>query len=270
MLTYLGAGERRYGEMPVRVYGRQSWEFEAVLGGEIRPVFPGENRDPAGARGQLRENSLWIFPPAFEHGWSGRPGNAAEIAVFHFDTLAEPAAAFLRRRGFVVARLDDEAKSLIRSLAAGLSESRAADDPLYPLRAEKAAIELSLIALGDLSAAELAPLVDRAEYAASLAMAWYSEHLAEGPTLADAARAANCSESHFRRLFRRARGASPQEAFERLRLERAAAMLRRGDASIKEIAAACGYESQSCFSRAFRRHEGRAPREVMHSFPERT
>ncbi len=264
MLTYLGSGERRYGENPIRVYGRGAWEFEAVLEGEIRPIFPGEARDPAGAAEQLRENSLWIFPPALEHGWTGRPGAAAEIAVFHFDTLAEPAAAFLRRRGFIVARLDDVAKSLIRNLVSELSELRAGDDPLYPLKAEKAAIELSLIVLGDLSAAELVPLVDRAEYAASVATAWYSEHLAEGATLADAARAANCSESHFRRLFHRARGVSPLEAFERLRMERATVMLRRGDASIKEIAAACGYESQSCFSRAYRRNTGCSPREATH------
>ena len=264
MLTYLGTGERRYAENPVRIYGREAWEFEAVLSGEIRPTFPGEGQGGAPTTEPFRSDALWIFPPGLEHGWTGRAGKPAVIAVFHFDTLTEPAAAFLRRRGPFVAPLDDEVISLIRRLATDLAELRAADDPLYPLKAEKAAIELSLLALAGLSAAELAPLTDRAEYATSVATAWYSEHLAEGPGLSDAARAANCSESHLRRLFRRARGLSPLQAFERLRMERATAMLRRGDVSVKEIAAACGYRSQSCFSRAYRRFTGRAPREVSH------
>jgi cysteine sulfinate desulfinase/cysteine desulfurase-like protein len=50
-------------------------------------------------------------------------------------------------------------------------------------------------------------------------------------------------------------------AFEELRIERAKELLGRGDSSVKEVAAACGYESQSCFSRAFKRATGRPPRD---------
>jgi AraC-like DNA-binding protein len=165
----------------------------------------------------------------------------------------------------MAASLDGAAAAAVQALAEGLSAEMAGGprggDPLTLLKADKAALELLLIVLGTLSPLELAPLVNRAEYAAAVAAAWYSEHLADGPSLAEVARAVACSESHFRRLFHQARGISPMQAFERIRMERAQALLLQGDNSIKEIAAACGYGSQSCFSRAYKRWSGQAPRE---------
>jgi AraC-like DNA-binding protein len=272
MLTYLGRGTRRYGEKPVRVYARRYWEFEAVLSGEIAPVFARprkiDPRNPGypGAEAEtLRPRTLWVFPPGLEHGWTGGSGEDAEVAVFHFDTLPEPAATLVRRRTCIAVSLDDASAAAIQALAGGLSVDIAngprGGDPLTLLKADKAALELLLIVLGTLSPLELAPLVNRAEYAAAVAAAWYSEHLAEVPSLAEVARAVACSESHFRRLFHQARGVSPMQAFERIRMERAQAMLLQRSGSIKEIAAACGYGSQSCFSRAYKRWSGQAPRE---------
>lgn len=257
MLNYLGTGFRRYDVAPVRVYARGYWEFEAVLSGSIAPTFPrgGEENHPC------RASCLWVFPPGVEHGWTGERGSAAEVAVFHFDLLGEPTASFIRKRGYLAVDLDAAARASIAEEARTAAEDRGKIDPLASLKADKIAAVLALIALSALSAAELAPLLNRAEYAAALADAWYSEHMAESPCLADAARAAACSPSHFRRLYRHARGSSPKEAFNRVRLERAHAMLRNGEGSIKEIAAACGYESQSCFSRAYRKWAGKAPRE---------
>lgn len=258
MLTYLSSGLRRYGDRPIRIYARPFWEFQAVLSGAIAPTFSGSD----GENGPPASSSMWIFPPGLEHGWTGIPGAGAEIAVFHFDAITESAAAFIRKRAFLRVQLPPEKIALIRESADASAKLRTGDDPLALLKFEAVALDLTILALGTLNPALTAPLLDRAELVASGALAWYSEHLSENPSIAQAARKANCSESHFRRLFLSARGIPPAQAFEELRMERARVLLRRGDSSVKEVAAACGYESQSCFSRAFKRVSGRSPRDA--------
>ena len=256
MLTYLSSGSRCYGDRPIRVYARQFWELQGVLSGSIAPTFPA-------ASGWLERpsaDSMWIFPPGLEHGWTGPPGSEAEIAVFHFDSITESAAAFIRKQGYLRVPLDPDAVGKIRRAVAELETLRSGADPLALLKFEAAGLELTILALETLNPVLTAPLLDRAELAASGALAWYSEHLGERPSIAQAARTANCSESHFRRLFLKARGIPPARAFEELRIARAKELLTRGDSSVKEVAAACGYESQSCFSRAFKRATGRPPR----------
>jgi len=258
MLTYLGVGLRRYGERPVPVYGRPCWEIQASLSGAIAPSLP------PSARGddEPRERGLWIFPPDHEHGWTAKRGRVAEIAVFHFESIPEPAATFVRHRGFIAVILAEPALSRVRSLSEELAPLRDGRDPLALLRFDRAAVELAIIALEALPERETVALLDRAGLAVASALAWYSEHMAERPRLADVARAVNCSESHLRRLFVAARGQSPQAAFDAMRAGRARDMIRGEAISMKEIAAACGYDSPSSFSRAFARIEGRAPREL--------
>jgi AraC-like DNA-binding protein len=258
MLTYLSGGTRRYGEAPVRIYARPYWEFQAVHSGAIAPTFPdpgsGDAESPA-------ERALWVFPPGAEHGWTGRPGKPATISVFHFDALAEPAASFIRRQGHLRVGLDGPALERVAALETELAALRSGGDSLAVLKFEAACLELAILALGALGPARTAPLLDRAELAAAGASAWYSEHMAERPGLEEVARAMNCSVSHFRRLYRRARGEAPAAAFEALRTARARELLRRGDVPVKEVAALCGYEDQGSFSRAFRRAAGTTPRD---------
>lgn len=275
MLAYLSGGMRRYGEQPIRIYGRPYWEFQAVLGGAIAPTFPpgpyaiappeaampNASHSPAERRCGCAFNaeSLWVFPPGLEHGWTGPDGTEAEVAVFHFDAVAEPAASFFRREGLLRVSPGPTALERIAHLRRELEDVRDGRDPLALLKFDAACLELSIIALEALGPARTAVLQDRPEIVAAGAEAWYSEHMEEDPSVAEVARRMNCSESHFRRLFQRSRGRSPQDAFAALRLERASALLERGGLSIKEIAVLCGYGTQSCFSRAFKRATGKAP-----------
>jgi AraC-like DNA-binding protein len=261
MLTYLGVGPRSYGERPVPVFGRSAWEFQAALSGAIAPAFAAASR----LNGGPRERTLWVFPPGFEHGWTARPGESAEIAVFHFESISEPASAFIKKRGFLAVHLEENALLTIRALSEELAALRGGEDPLALLKFERAAVGLSLMALEALPVSETSVLLDRAELVATSSLAWYSEHLSERPRLTDVAHAVGCSESHLRRLFVAALGTSPQHAFEKLRISRARDMIRAGSASMKEIAEACGYDSASSFSRAFSRREGRPPRDLRGS-----
>jgi AraC-like DNA-binding protein len=78
-------------------------------------------------------------------------------------------------------------------------------------------------------------------------------------TLAELADLAAMSRSAFASRFRALTGDSPIRYATRWRLARAARRLRSSDATLAEIAALAGYESEFSFSRAFKRAFGVAP-----------
>jgi AraC family transcriptional regulator len=82
--------------------------------------------------------------------------------------------------------------------------------------------------------------------------------LGEPLRLSDMAGEAGLSEFHFLRSFCDSMGAAPHAYVSRRRIERAKRMLASGD-PIAEIAAACGFSSQSHLTRAFRQLTGATP-----------
>lgn len=83
--------------------------------------------------------------------------------------------------------------------------------------------------------------------------------LTRTPDLKELARVAHLSPFHFHRIFHALVGESPAAHLRRLRLEKAALLLRHSPRSITEAALEVGYESPAAFSRAFERHFGSAP-----------
>jgi AraC family transcriptional regulator len=86
-------------------------------------------------------------------------------------------------------------------------------------------------------------------------------HLQDDIDLAELAKLANMSKFHFLRLFAQATGATPHRYLVRLRLQRAATMLRDTRQTILQVAEACGYRSPGHFAGAFRRQYGVSPTE---------
>ena len=77
--------------------------------------------------------------------------------------------------------------------------------------------------------------------------------------LHDIAAACGVSVSHFSRAFRRTTGLAPHGWLLQARVEAAKTMLRRRDASLFEIAVACGFADQSHFTRVFTQRVGLSP-----------
>ncbi|MEU0374710.1 helix-turn-helix transcriptional regulator [Streptomyces sp. NPDC006283] len=73
------------------------------------------------------------------------------------------------------------------------------------------------------------------------------------------ARGVNMSAGHLSRQFRQAYGASPYAYLMTRRIERAAALLRRGDLSVAEVCCAVGCSSLSTFSSRFTELVGMPP-----------
>lgn len=94
-------------------------------------------------------------------------------------------------------------------------------------------------------------------------MAWIARQamhrpLDLSPLLAELA----VSERHCNRIFAAAFGRTPRQQHLRLRLERARALLQRGQGPIKAVAAAVGFSDPLYFSRQFTRAFGLAPSRV--------
>ncbi|HYF91764.1 MAG TPA: Ada metal-binding domain-containing protein [Symbiobacteriaceae bacterium] len=83
----------------------------------------------------------------------------------------------------------------------------------------------------------------------------------ESVTPASLARTVGLSPAYLGRLFRTHTGLTPDDFIRQRRAERAAELLRTGDAAILDVAAAVGFESTSSFYAAFRRFLGASPGE---------
>src|ERR1700734_340314 len=70
--------------------------------------------------------------------------------------------------------------------------------------------------------------------------------------LKELARVACLSEFHFHRIFGAVSGETLNNFTNRLRLEKAARLLRYSDQSVTDVAFDCGFSSSATFSRAFR------------------
>ncbi len=80
-------------------------------------------------------------------------------------------------------------------------------------------------------------------------------------SLEDLAREVGASRSSFADRFAQFVGQPPMQYLARWRMQVAAGLLARGTASVAEVAAKVGYDSEAAFSRAFKKHVGTAPGE---------
>jgi AraC-like DNA-binding protein len=81
------------------------------------------------------------------------------------------------------------------------------------------------------------------------------------------AKMSGMSRRSFQRAFREATGTSPIDYLVRLRVARAAALLREGGGSVTRIALACGFSDSNYFARTFRRLMGQTPVEYRRANP---
>lgn len=90
-------------------------------------------------------------------------------------------------------------------------------------------------------------------------------HLDKPVKLQDLANVACLSPYHFHRIFRSMTGETVNAFANRLRLEKAARLLRRTEQSATAIAMACGFSSPATFSRSFDKAYGITPTQYRKS-----
>lgn len=87
------------------------------------------------------------------------------------------------------------------------------------------------------------------------------DHLEENIPLQEIAEAVGYSPCHFLRLFKAVSGESPCHCLMRLRVEKAALLIRDTgcNLSLADIAAVCGFSDQPHLTRQFREQMGLTP-----------
>jgi len=89
---------------------------------------------------------------------------------------------------------------------------------------------------------------------------YMEEHLQNNLSLDELARETNYSRGYFLRMFRAAAGKTPHQYLTERRIERAKSMLQDAEeTSLINIAARCGFSSQSHMTRVFREQIGVTP-----------
>jgi len=94
------------------------------------------------------------------------------------------------------------------------------------------------------------------------AIAQMNESYAEPLGIDDLAKTARMSRFHFSRLFRDETGEAPYQYLLRVRVARAAELLRGGHCSVTEAAFASGFSDLSRFASTFKKHTGKRPSDV--------
>ena len=83
-------------------------------------------------------------------------------------------------------------------------------------------------------------------------IAYMEQHVNQPLQVSTLAAQANVSPSHFFALFKQLKGCPPMDYFTRLRMRHARELLDTTSASVKEVAAALGYDDPFYFSRVFK------------------
>lgn len=90
-------------------------------------------------------------------------------------------------------------------------------------------------------------------------IAYMESHVNQPLQISTLAALVNVSPSHFFALFKRQTGSPPMDYFTRLRMQHACRLLDSTSASVKEVAAALGYDDPFYFSRVFKSVSAVAP-----------
>ena len=99
----------------------------------------------------------------------------------------------------------------------------------------------------------------RLESRAKIMLDYIHSHYSNAVTLQEIADAASVSASEALRCFKNIIGVSPIQYLKKYRLQQAAAFIKSGDYSIKEVCSLCGFSDSSYFSKSFK--------EVYHCTP---
>lgn len=143
------------------------------------------------------------------------------------------------------------------------------DAAFQPLSAEQIFATQDMAALHDVLAKSLLRLIDQQNGAGDVqanqivarAIQYVKQHFREDVTLVNVAEELNVSLFYLSKLFRKHTGTNFTEYLTQLRVDYAKKLLAAGEMSIKEVAYAAGFNSQSYFSKIFKKYAGVAPSE---------
>lgn len=259
MLRYAGTGARDFHKNPVLVNRRKSWEFHAVVQGEIYLQEPGGHFTRS-------RNKMWIFPPEHSHGWISEAGIEAEVVVFHFTRVPDLLRDYVGTRGFASIDLNDKQCRILMEMGLEVINKLKHPRALDALYHDKIALELSMMILEEVPVGQLPQTEERNLNRLESACTFFELNMESSPGIVEMSAVVNCSPAHLRRLFHTVYRCSPQEKLTELRFEHCRKLLATTNFSLERIAELCGYSCSSVLSRAFSNLFGISPSKWRSSY----
>jgi len=236
-----------------------------LLGGKSHAIAPG---------------AVFFVRPDVLHSFRCAPGPVRMLNL-HFDLVQRPGCEkirFARRLGernprrtietlsvdprapdFLPARMQVLSPAGYERLFHLILQAFSLRDPVGQLALKAAMTELLAMLFQQARALSVSPQLVRHLPQLERAAQFMAMHLDRPLALAEMARAAALSRTHFAASFRAYYHLSPAKFHLRQRLEKAAAELILGPRGIKDVAAAYGFQTVHHFSRCFARQMGLPP-----------
>ena len=259
MLHYVSTGSRSFGTQPIAPYRRRRWEFYAVLGGKIAPCFESNKKDP------LVTNTLWLFPPASTHGWTGEPGKSSRVAVFHFDEIPLPLQKLTPAEGPLKVPLGRAHKSLLYHAAKEVLPHVWEGNRLLEFYSLRILMDLTLLIFNEIPGVPHSPSAHCPLSRVLAAENLFKNNLEKRFSLADLACQTGTTKGHLRRLFQAVHHCGPKTVMARLQIGHAEHLLASSDLKLEAVAAESGFANVSSFCKAFRRVHGLTPTDYRNS-----
>lgn len=257
MLHYLSSGTRDYHSKRIGNSVRSGWEFQAVVSGQMAPVYPGTSN----TREVYKNRHLWVFAPGVPHGWISPKTQQCRIVVLHVDNEDIPPLLTdaCQMTGVLNRSLTLADVNRVKQLTADLRQHYPRLTNLTGLYTQRLILELTAISLRD----QNLPVGDWTqrynEQRVRVAMTWFSQNMSQHAGVHEMAMATGVSSAHLRRLFAQTGHESPLKVINTLRMERAKHLLRDTDLSVAEIADAIGMSGPTVFCRWFKLADGKTP-----------
>lgn len=201
-------------------------------------------------------STIHVLPPNVPHQELPSPTLSRYIAVmidcnFFAAQLSEYALSSAALTPGMTARFNDR---LVDALKEFLSEYEEAA-PGYKKLLDAAGLKITHLLIRHLFAISGSEKKMVHRMSVSRSIEFLNDHYGEKISVEDLAHVANCSASHFSRIFKEETTLSPSDYLMQLRLDYAKRMLRGNEKSITQIALDCGFNSSSyfyqCFFRAY-------------------
>jgi AraC-like DNA-binding protein len=133
------------------------------------------------------------------------------------------------------------------------------------------ALRLTVCTILLLSAKQLiSHATDRSDETVQIAIAFMKAHLDEACSIEAVANQAHCCRARLFKVFKDSTGMTPNDYWQRLRIDLAQELLAHQKSSITQIALDCGFSSSQYFSTVFRKYAGMKPSDyrAIHQNPQ--
>ncbi len=237
-------------ELLLLMDGSTAYEFSdnktvELPGGHFMIIPPGMlHRGLHDVRRPVRLNGI-LFDPLRKGAAKHTPFTAADLAWLNSQFASGTPQA--RRMGF-------ELRSLVKAIPSDFSRLELSGTSLV------ASIRLTVCSI----LLESARLLGSAKtfepkQVVRSTIAFMESHIDETVSVGTVAKAVQCSRAKLFDIFKDATGMTPNDYWQRLRIDRAQGLLTGSSKPITEIALECGFSTSQYFSSVFRKYSGVSP-----------